>query len=333
MSPKDIERLLNEAEPRFARAWLAVLSKLRDQRSIVELGELLLSGRIEEAMAGFTAGATRLGATWNETFIGSGSRTSRFIEKAIGEVAVDFNVSNARAVRVMQENGLRLVQQFTQQQRAATMQAISDGIAEGANPRTMARRFRDSIGLTRKQQQIISNYRRQLLEGDRGALRRQLRDRRFDRTIRRAFDNRQPLTEAQIDRMVEAYRKRFVAHRAETIARTESLSSVNAGNREMFQQALEMGHVSDDQIVRRWNTAGDERVRDFGRGADTSHLTMEGQEVRGMETHFVSGAGNLALHPGGFGIGSEDVQCRCVVSTTIDVARSPGLLSVEFIDR
>ena len=98
-----------------------------------------------------------------------------------------------------------------------------------------------------------------------------------------------------------------------------------------IQQALDTGELQADQLTRIWNTAGDERVRDFANGAKTSHRTMHNQE-RLVGVPFTSGAGNQALHPGAFGRGEEDVNCRCVVSTRIkSLSELPGILSVSIL--
>lgn len=328
MPPEEIERLLAQAEPRFRAAWLAVLVQIRDARTIEQLAELLGAGRIDEAMRVFDAAAQRLGAVWNDEFVAAGAATATSIEGEFGrigrgEVVVDFDRVNTRAVRAMQENNLRLVSEFSDQQRRATRQALIRGVTAGANPREQARAFRDSIGLTTRQERAVDNYRRALRDLDGAALSRRLRDRRFDGTVRRAIREGEPLSEAQIDRMVRRYRERFRKHRAEVIARTESLRSVHRGSREMFEQSIESGLLSADQLTREWNTAGDGRVRDFSGGAQTSHQSMQGQKQVGMDEPFVSGAGNRALIPTEFGVGFEDIQCRCVVGTRMSLEGVP----------
>jgi hypothetical protein len=237
-----------------------------------------------------------------------------------------------RAVNAMRQNGLRLVSNFTDQQRRATNQALLDGIQRGANPREMARLFRDSVGLTPTQERWVRNYENALKTLDGDALRRELRDRRFDPSVRRAISEGKPLSQAQIDRLVNRYRERALKLRAETIARTEALRSVHEGTREMYRQALDTGTLQRDQLVREWQTAGDERVRDFGNGAQTSHRSMHGQQ-RLIDEPFTSGVGNQTLDPGAFGVGYEDINCRCVVTTRIltldEIPTSAGAVVID----
>lgn len=320
-----IAALIANAEAAFQAEFLAALRTIRDSINLDELAVLLEQARFQEAFAIVGLAAGRLGVVWTEQFSLAAQDTADFL--AIEDIVIGFDRTNSRAVQAMRNNQLRLVTEFTEQQRRSTQAALIDGIQRGANPREVARAFRNSIGLTAQQEKWVRNYERQLQGLDRGALSRELRDRRFDRTVRRAIDTGEPLTPAQINKMVGRYRRRALALRAETIARTEALRSAHGGVDEMYRQAIESGQLQGDQLTRTWETALDERVRAFGIGSQTSHRTMHGQQ-RLIGEPFVSGAGNLTLHPGSFGVGLEDINCRCLVTTRI---RSLSSLSLALL--
>ena len=304
-----IERMLSAAETAFAEQFTLALALVKSSIKLDDLATLLEQGRIAEAFASLNSAASRLNVVWAEQFVSSGTQTGKWLQKNVGEIIIGFDQTNHRAVATMQRNGLRMVSNFTEQQRRATQQALIDGMRRGLNPRDTARAFRDSIGLTPMQERWVRNYEEQLRNLDRGALRRELRDRRFDRSIERAIERGEPLTRDQITKMTERYRARALKMRAETIARTESLKVVHEGTKEMYNQAIDNGDLQRDQLIRIWNTAKDERVRD-------SHNFMHNQERQHGEL-FASGNGNQTDIPGGFGIAEEDIQCRCVVSTRI----------------
>ena len=311
-----IERLIAGAEIQFQVEFLAALQAVRSSINLDDLAELLQQARFAEAFEIVGVAAARLGIVYAQQFVAAGIDTGNFLTANVGEIVIGFDQTNVRAVGAMRNNQLRLVTNFTEQQRRATQQTLIEGVREGVNPRQMARRFRQSIGLTESQERWVRNYERALRNLDRNALGRELRDRRFDSTVRRAIDSGEPLSQKQIDKMVRRYRERTLKLRSETIARTEALRSVHEGAAEMYAQAFESGQLLPEQIARDWNTALDERVRDFSRGAQTSHVTMHLQR-RSVGIPFTSGAGNQALHPGSFGVGMEDINCRCVVSTRI----------------
>jgi hypothetical protein len=311
-----IEALLITAEASFKAEFMAALKAIEKSINLGELATLLEQGRFTEAFNIVAIAAGRLGAVYAEQFVRAGIDTSNFLTNEVSEVVIAFDQTNARAVNAMRDNQLRLVTNFTEQQRRATQSALIAGIQEGKNPREIARIFRNSIGLTQQQEKWVRNYERALRDLDNAALARELRDRRFDPTVRRAIERGEPLSKAQIDKMVGRYRQRALKLRSETIARTEGLRVVHEGTDEMYRQAIESGQLRADQLIREWNTAGDEVVRDFANGSPTSHRTMHHQQ-RLVGEPFVSGAGNMTMHPGAFGIGFEDINCRCLVTTRI----------------
>lgn len=89
----------------------------------------------------------------------------------------------------------------------------------------------------------------------------------------------------------------FGASRAELIAYTETHSAANAGKVAGWQ-------ASGVVTASRWVISG-VRTR-------PSHAAMSGQ-VRPLGQPFVSGRGNQALYPGGFGAAAENARCRCTV--------------------
>ena len=181
---------------------------------------------------------------------------------------------------------------------------MRDGIERGLNPRDQARQFRESVGLTGRQENAVQNYRRALesaAEGDSAALSRQLRDRRFDRTVQRAARTGKPLTTSQINRMTSRYRQRYIKYRAEVIARTEALRSVHAGTEELYRQAIDAGHVQEQELQRTWISAADERTR-------VSHQNLNGM-IRGINETFPGLAGELKYPGDPDAPASETIQC------------------------
>jgi hypothetical protein len=93
-----------------------------------------------------------------------------------------------------------------------------------------------------------------------GILERRLRDFRFDGQLQRAMQQGKPLTPAQIDKMVEAYARKYLKYRSETIARTEALRTTNFGVQDAWRQAIASGTVPEENIRRQWVLSRDERL-------------------------------------------------------------------------
>ena len=306
-----IEALIATAEAEFRREFLVMVQAMRQEISMTRLISMLESGRMDQALQMLEAAAAKMGVVWSRVFTRAGYDTAVHINRYVPVIDFSYDQTNTAAVEAMKRNRLRLIRGFTDQQRRTTRQALTAGIEQGLNPREQALLFRDSIGLTPYQESVVRNYRRQLQEGDPGALERQLRDRRFDGSARRAIDG-EKLPKSQIDKMVSRYRERMIAARAETIARTESMRAVHEGVFDTYQQAVDAGVIRPEDLIRTWNTASDGRVRH-------SHQTMDGQQ-RGFDEPFVTGNGARLMYPTDPGGPAEDtINCRCTVAVTMNV--------------
>lgn len=322
-----LDKLISSLEPKFRLRFLEVVKSIKDSNTLDALEALVVAGRVEEALVSAELAALKLSNMFGDAFVLAGNETAKVIENAL-EVIVNFDQVNVRALSAMQQNQLRLVREFVTEQRRATRLALIDGIERGVNPREMARAFKDSIGLTAKQQQFIINYRTQLETLDARALGRQLRDKRFDSTVLRAIREGRPLTREQIDKMVGRYQDKWLRYRSEVIARTEALNSAHSGTEEMYRQAIDNGTLDAEDLIRTWDTSKDGRERDH-------HKTMDKQRRRIGEV-FVSGLGNTTERPGAFGIAEEDIQCRCVLTTRFtdsaklrDAQSAPALVPIS----
>ena len=189
---------------------------------------------------------------------------------------------------------------FAQDVQASIRAEATIGLLRGENPRTTARRIRDAVGLAPNQQEAVVNFRAALevAATNKDALGYALRDKRFDATIRAARAAGRSLSVEQMDRMTEAYQRRFIAFHAETIARTTALDANKLGQELAFQQAADAGAVEPSRLVKRWVATLDDRVRD-------AHAEMDGIEVMYDDPWNVPGEG-LQMYPG-----EGTYNCRC----------------------
>lgn len=155
-----------------------------------------------------------------------------------------------------------LIQQVTDDVRDSISATIQRGISNGWAPAKMARQIRGSIGLTDSQSQAVDNYRNLLENGSPDALTRQLRDFRFDGTVQDAVDGLRTLAPDQVDAMVGRYEDRYVAFRADTIARSEALRAANGGAYDAIQQAIDDGTLDPDSVYAVWQISDDELTCD-----------------------------------------------------------------------
>ena len=308
-----IRRLTQRFEPRLRRKFLNVIDQISNDKELRTIAASLGQGKIDEAVRRMERIFASFAHQVNVDFVEAGQAHAQWLSGTL-RVVIDFDQTNVRAVNVMRNARLNLIREFTQVQTEATREALTSAIEAGVNPRVQARAFRDSIGLTRRQVMAVNNYKRLLRLNSLEALDRQLRDRRFDSTVRNAIRNDVPLTNSQIERMVSRYRERYIQYRSRVIARTESIRAVHEANQEMLHQSVDSGELDQSRIVRTWVSAKDERVRD-------SHSSMNGQEV-GFDQPFISGNGNFLMYPLDPNAPPEEtIQCRCVATTRITRVR------------
>lgn len=301
--------LMDQMEPRVRRDFLNAVANMTEAFTLSEIVELIETGQLLVAFEPIVEGEARNLATQvTGGFVVAGENTANFLTEALG-VQVVFDQTNTRAVEVMRANQLRMVQGFTREQMQATQQALVDGVRRGLNPREQARNFRDNIGLTATQQRAVENYRRLLETRSSDALNRQLRDKRFDSTVRRSIQTDTPLSQEQINRMVSRYQDRYVRYRSEVIARSESLSAVNQATEEAYQQAIDEGIIDAENLEKKWLTARDERVR-------SSHRNLHGM-VRNVNETFPGEDGELMFPGDPSAPASETANCRCALARRI----------------
>ena len=303
--------LLNSADRRTRKEFLRIIGA---QKGVVKLEKLALlfeQGRFPQALALLDDMGPAFADAVNEAYIRAGQSTAAVIAAAANRPLINFNSTNNRAVARMSITRGRLIQAMRENEQARLAVTLSEGLKDGLRMDEIARTFRDGLGLTPHQQKSVSNFRRLLETGDRQALSRTLRDRRFDPTLNRLLGaDGEGLSAAQVDRMVERYEQRFIAHRSNVISRTESVRAVHEGDEDMWQQAVDNGSVRPEDITTRWVTSADERVRG-------SHSAMNGQLAE-FGQPFTSGNGNQLRFPGdSMAPASDTINCRCVLDRTI----------------
>lgn len=113
------------------------------------------------------------------------------------------------------------------------------------------------LPLTEVQNGYVEAYERKLRTDQRRSLRNRLRDPSFDDAVR----SDTPLSEAQIQRMVAAYRQNYVQMRATLIARMELQRAVNATQDAVHRNAAAAG-LLPNSARKHWIHMHDDRVRE-----------------------------------------------------------------------
>ncbi len=306
-----LDRLLSSQETKIRASFDAAIATIIGQATLQEIEGAIEDGQTEEllaALAALSISAGIIADAANAAFVTSGQSTAAFLSGAT-TVDLSFNLADPATASIMTTERARLIRQFSEQQTLSTLRAAQIESASDRTLRAQAKAIRASIGLTVKQVEAVENYRRLLTEGSREALNRELRDRRFDPSVRRAASGGAPLSRREVNRMVSRYRERQLRHRSIVIAESQALRAVHQANDQMYDQAINLGVLEADQIKRKWVTRRDTKVR-------SSHVNLNGL-VRKQGDTFPGAAGALRFPGDPRAPLEETVNCRCVLRTTI----------------
>lgn len=306
---KEIDEILKKIEPRFERAFRQALDDIKSEMKIKEIADLINAGQFSQAVALINE------ATVSAAMIAFNKEIQNAVQ-AGGDIAAkwaradkivfDLNVTESNTARYINSYQADKVRQTTQLMQKVMGEVVLDGTNAGQNPIKVARRMRDSVGLTSNQERAVKNFEKLLRERKSEALTRALRDKRFDRSIISAITNERPLTEKQIAKMVGRYREKYVKYRAETIARTEAIRLLNFGQQQFWQQAINDGKVAQDRLIKKWIPTYDGRLRE----AHASIPRMNPDGV-GFTDAFQSPLGPIRFPGDPQGVAANVINCRC----------------------
>lgn len=286
----DVEALAASYEPGIAKALLTALQKQSDDLDLDALAAALASGNLGAVIDMLSMQLGGVADALQDVVWAGGAMAAESI--AVGGTVFHFHRLNPVLVDWLQSYTLGLIREINEGTKASIRQQLVDGMRAGRGPRAQARHIKSVVGLTDRQAAAVANFRKELemfhmkhsakrwglgAKIDRvnnaqvfkpgkdgkpkdGILERRLRDFRYDRQLQRAMETGKALTPAQVDKMVAAYGRKYRKHRAETIARTESMRALNMGVQEGWRQAVMEGKIVEALVRRTWKVARDERL-------------------------------------------------------------------------
>lgn len=299
-----VQRRAAQFTPDIARAILRAFKLIADQLSEKELARFIVSGDFDKLFEALASEAkldtafTDVSQKVQDSVVSAVKTFAKDVPaagKIHGALVVGFNVLNDDNITAVRALNTRVMQTLTSDVREVVRAVTEQGLRDGVAPAAIARDIRASVGLAPNQLDAVTNFQNMLEAGDRTALSRVLRDRRYDKTLEKALGRGGTgLDDEQVVKMVDAYRARFVAFHADTVARTAALNSMKIGQHITWTNAVQKGFVKG-QLMKRWVGVKDDRER-------ASHLEMEGDTVPYDQPY-----SNGQMTPG-----DTEYNCRCV---------------------
>lgn len=299
-----LQRLAATYKPAMAGKILRAYEIMRTSMTDGEIAALLKSGASAERVAAALTHEPWFGQALTGVGTGAQDITLRSARQYAAELPRDareavklgIDLSNPRIAAAMVTMKSRATDQLTKDAAATMRQVVKTGMEAGKGSKAIARTLRDSIGLAPNQEQACRNFEKMLRDGDRAALTRALRDKRYDGTLNRLMGkDGKGLTEKQITTMADAYRRKMVAFNANTQARTLANDAQRAGQRLAWEDAIGKGVVDRANLWKQRVSLRDGKVRD-------EHIAWDG-EVRRFDEPYSSGE---------MVVGELEWGCRCM---------------------
>lgn len=332
--PVNLAKTTAAAERAVLRAFTETIQSIKDQAIISEIANLINTGNVDGIVGllqldpstfrplenAITAAYEAGGAT--------GAAQIGRIPTGAGTLVARFDVRNPRAEQWIKTLSSKRIVEIADETRTVVRNVLTSALTVGRGPRATAldlvgridpvtrTRTGGFIGLTDNQAQWVINARRDLETLNPNYLTRELRDRRLDGVFKRAMESGKPMSASQIDTAVTRYQARAVRYRGQTIAQTESLSALTAGQDEAIRQALDVGEVEEEFTRKYWRHTG------AGKEPRESHQQVEMDYPDGLppDEPFNVG-GELMQGPRADGASAENViWCHCQLVWKINFA-------------
>ena len=323
--------------PEIQKLFLQVMQDIVDKAILSEMVTAIETNDIEKLFqaTGFTPAALSPLIDAMEQIYKDSAETTvagwpARIRTPTGLVIFRFDARNPKVETDLREKSSALITRLTGEARENVRALLEKGMIAGANPRTTAldiigrvdpitkRRIGGVIGLTENQANWVENVTRYLQTNDPRYFKFELRDKRFDSIVKKAMESGTPLSDDNVSRLTTAYKNRALKYRGETVARTETIQSLNRGEFMANRQAIDQGVFTSTQIKKYWSSGHDSHVR-------TSHKYLDNKydlkNAISLDQPFVSTSGSKLMFPGdtSLGAGADEIaNCRCMTKYAVN---------------
>lgn len=344
MDSRQQQALYDELEKRFGRriadAFREAIDELTRAADIERAITALVLGNIDAALDAMHIDAAAYGPLADairDSFNAAGqmgvATMPPLLDASGASIFIRYNGRAPSAEAWLRDHSSRLITRTVEDQKRAVRAALVESLERGRNPRATIpeivgrydprtrKRVGGILGLTVPQERWVENARRELASADpkdlKHYLTRQARDKTFDRAVQRAIKDGKPLPADVARKALEGLKSGLLRVRADTISRTEVLTSLNAGKFQAYIQAVDDGSLDPLSATKVWRDSADNDVRH-------THRALSSESVRLLEP-FRSPSGALMMFPGDTSLGAgpdEIILCRCRFEVRIDRLRN-----------
>lgn len=225
---RQLQRIVARLEPRVLRGFLRFIQAIRSDVSLEVLRGIIegdspteLFRDVDFENVANAAVQETIGVHLREAFEASGEVAARVLP-----VDAVFEIENPRAVDALRRQGAALVTNVTESTRDAVRAATVVAREAGLSSQTAAQLIRPAIGMLDRHAVAVVT--------------------RYTGLVEQGFAVADAMREAQ------SYAGRLTQYRAMMISRTEPRIAAIAGQREAWEQTIDEGVFSRDELRREW---------------------------------------------------------------------------------
>jgi len=241
----DLHRIADAATPAARRAFVnAVAGSTTPKMRRAILTHRTEQERYDAALAVWQHSSAELRQTLAETLL-SGVQKAAVSTWTAEKLAGSFDLSLPEAATFARERAGKLVTAIDRDVQMNIQGLVVESIHEKRTVAWLSREVSKVIGLHEADFLTVQRYREKLVSE------------RLSQGVKQ-LGRRQA---TRVDLLTDVYRSKLIRQRGETIARTELIAAVNAGQEMAWEQALDRGLLAPDRIwFKTWVTAFDDRT-------------------------------------------------------------------------
>jgi predicted ABC-type ATPase len=318
-------RVADAAQPRYADAAAALIARLQAAVDAL-LGDAFRTGDSSRLGGALLAEEARIKGEFakdDEGLVLTQIELDVMSEAALA-AGTGLDLIDPLVVAAARTNAAALVTSVAEQARQSVRDAVTAGVAGDMTRSQVERSVRGAVGMSGPQHRSYLNLQRamnaatqvdkwdQLPAAEKRLLRRVREYKLLDGRLSKPSPG---MSRAHADKIMERYEQRAIRHRAETIARTETMRAANAGKVEGMRQATRNGFVTGVEKV--WATGIDDRTCVRCIPLDGMVIALDADFVE-VERGGVDGKPVAPLPPGVTGAKMDfpplHGRCRCTVT-------------------
>jgi len=339
MTRRTIDQLYALTIPEVQEIFLQMMQDIVDRAMIEEMVSAIEANDVDAlfAASGFTPAVLgpildRIEQTYKDAADDTVDEWPTRIRTPYGVVRpIIFNMRNQAVEKDLRDFSSKFVTNISEEARGNVRIALEQGMIRGDNPRQTAldivgrinpvtkKREGGVIGLSQNQMQWSLSARRYLETGDKKYFNLDLRDKRFDSTVRKAIESGKPLSQETIGKLVLSYNNRALKYRADAVSRTETMQAINRGKIAAMQQGVDEGVFVPQQVKKWWDDTGDSKTRPSHRALGIKYSREKAIDLNDPFVSPITGAKMMQPGDTSLGAGAKDVvHCRCMLSFEVD---------------